>query len=118
MNSDPKHKMFEMISEMAAPFISGGKTSAEKHHRLTAACSAWNMACGSAEARHEADARLFQEDAGEGNDANRKLGSGLIIYEYDLDDGTKMRLGFPGFAPIQYAHHVQKDGKFVVIPVK
>jgi hypothetical protein len=49
---------------------------------------------------------------------NRKLGSGLIIYEYDLDDGTKMRLGFPGFAPIQYAHHVQKDGKIVVIPVK
>lgn len=47
-----------------------------------------------------------------------KTGSGLIIYIYDLDDGTKMRLGFPGFAPIQYAHHVQKDGKFVVIPVK
>ncbi len=49
---------------------------------------------------------------------DRKLGSGLIIYEYELDDGTKMRLGFPGFAPIQYAHHVQKDGKFVVIPLK
>ena len=49
---------------------------------------------------------------------DRKLGSGLIIYEYDLDDGTKIRLGFPGFAPIQYAHHVQKDGKFVVISVK
>jgi hypothetical protein len=49
---------------------------------------------------------------------NRKLGSGLIIYEYDLDDGTKIRLGFPGFAPIQYAHHVQKDGKFIVIPVR
>ena len=48
----------------------------------------------------------------------RKLGSGLIIYEYDLGDGTKIRLGFPGFAPIQYAHHVQKDGKFEVIPVK
>src|ERR1700722_9384601 len=49
---------------------------------------------------------------------DRKLGSGLIIYEYDLEDGTKMRLGFPGFAPIQYAHHVQKTGEFVVIPVK
>ena len=39
-------KMSEMISEMAANFISGGKTPEEKHHRLTAACSAWNMACG------------------------------------------------------------------------
>jgi hypothetical protein len=53
MNSDPepKRKMSEMISEMAAPFISEGKTSEEKHHRLTAACSAWNMACGSPEIR-------------------------------------------------------------------
>jgi len=39
-------KMSEMISEMAANFISGGNTPEEKHHRLTAACSAWNMACG------------------------------------------------------------------------
>ena len=53
MNADPapKRKMSEMISEMAAPFISGGKTPEEKHHRLTAACSAWNMACGSPEVR-------------------------------------------------------------------
>ena len=42
-------KLSEMISEMAAHFISGGKTPEEKHHRLTAACSAWNMACGSPE---------------------------------------------------------------------
>src|SRR5450759_4097580 len=51
MNADasPKRKMSEMISEMAASFISGGKTPEEKHHRLTAACSAWNMACGSLE---------------------------------------------------------------------
>jgi hypothetical protein len=49
MNADPspERKMSEMISEMAAPFISGGKTPEEKHHRLTAACSAWKMACGS-----------------------------------------------------------------------
>jgi hypothetical protein len=53
MNADPssKRKMSEMISEMAAPFISGGKTPEEKHNRLTAACSAWNMACGSPEIR-------------------------------------------------------------------
>ena len=55
MNPDPspKRKMSEMISEMAASFISGGKTPEEKHHRLTAACSAWNMACGSAEGRRQ-----------------------------------------------------------------
>ena len=55
MNSDPssKRKMSEMISEMAAPFISEGKTPEEKHHRLTAACSAWNMACGSPEIRRQ-----------------------------------------------------------------
>jgi hypothetical protein len=55
MNADssPRRKMSEMISEMAASFISGGKTPEEKHHRLTAACSAWNMACGSPEMRRQ-----------------------------------------------------------------
>ena len=72
MNSDPspKRKMSEMISEMAAGFIGVGKTAEEKQSRLTAACSAWNMACGSPELR-----RLTQlsrnlkkkfEQAGEG----------------------------------------------------
>jgi len=46
-------KMSEMISEMAANFISGGKKPEEKHHRLTAACSAWNMACGSPEIQRQ-----------------------------------------------------------------
>ena len=45
--------MSEMISEMAAPFISQGKTPEEKQSRLTAACSAWNMACGSPEMRRQ-----------------------------------------------------------------
>ena len=55
MNADssPKRKLSEMISEMAAPFISEGKTPEEKHHRLTAVCSAWNMACGSPEDRRQ-----------------------------------------------------------------
>jgi hypothetical protein len=47
-----------------------------------------------------------------------KTGSGLIIYLYDLDDGTRIRLGYGGYQPILYAHHIQKDGKVVVIPVK
>ena len=49
---------------------------------------------------------------------DRRLGSGLDIFEYDLDDGTKIRLGFPGFAPITYARHVQKGGELRVIPLK
>jgi hypothetical protein len=51
MNSDPspKRKMSEMISEMAAEFIGLGDTAEEKQNRLNAACSAWNMACGSLE---------------------------------------------------------------------
>jgi len=46
-------KMSEMISEMAANFISEGKTPEEKHHRLTGACSAWNMACCSPEMQRQ-----------------------------------------------------------------
>ena len=43
----PKRKISEMISEMAKGFIGVGKTAEEKQSRLIAACSAWNMACGS-----------------------------------------------------------------------
>ena len=55
MNPDfsPKRKLSEMISEMAGHFISVGKTPEEKQNRLTAACSAWNMACGSPEVRRQ-----------------------------------------------------------------
>src|ERR1700681_572767 len=52
-DSSPKRMMSEMISDMAAHFISVGKTAEEKQSRLTAACSAWNMACGSPEIRRQ-----------------------------------------------------------------
>ena len=53
MNSDPspKRKMSEMISEMAGDFLGVGNTIGERQNRLTAACTAWNMACGSPEVR-------------------------------------------------------------------
>jgi hypothetical protein len=53
MNHDPqpKRKLSEMILEIADAFIGVGKTPEEKQSRLTAACSAWNMACGSPEVR-------------------------------------------------------------------
>jgi hypothetical protein len=55
LNANPstKRKMSEIISEIAASFISEGKTVEEKQSRLTAACSAWNMACGSPEIRRQ-----------------------------------------------------------------
>ena len=49
----PKSKMSEMISEIAGGFIGVGKTPEEKQSRLTAACSAWNMACGSPDIRRQ-----------------------------------------------------------------
>ena len=50
-DTSTKRKMSEMISEMAGGFIGVGKTAEEKQSRLNAACSAWNMACGSPEIR-------------------------------------------------------------------
>ena len=50
-NKPTKRKMSEMISEMAAGFLWVGDTLGERQNRLNAACSAWNMACGSPEVR-------------------------------------------------------------------
>ena len=50
-NKSPKRKMSEMISEMAAGFLWVGDTLGERQNRLNAACTAWNMACGSPEVR-------------------------------------------------------------------
>jgi hypothetical protein len=52
-NEAPKRKMSEMISEIGAGFISVGKSLEERHNRLTAVCSAWNMACVSPENRQK-----------------------------------------------------------------
>src|SRR4051794_20977513 len=49
----PDRKMSEMISEIGAGFISVGKTLSERQNRLTAVCSAWNMACVSPENRQQ-----------------------------------------------------------------
>ena len=46
-----KRKMSEMISEMAVGFLGVGNTIGERQNRLNAACTAWNMACGSPEVR-------------------------------------------------------------------
>jgi len=52
-------------------FISEGKTPEEKHHRLTAACSAWNMACGSPDVRRQ-QLEMFPDD-------KRQIASAKIV---------------------------------------
>ena len=46
-----KRKMSEVISEVAIGFLGVGDTIGERQNRLNAACTAWNMACGSPEVR-------------------------------------------------------------------
>ncbi len=60
-DSSGKRKISEMISEMGAGFLGMGTTIEERQNRLNAACSAWNMACGSPELR-----RRQLEQYGEG----------------------------------------------------
>jgi len=42
-----KRKISEMLSEMAVGFLGVGDSIGERQNRLNAACTAWNMACGS-----------------------------------------------------------------------
>jgi predicted methyltransferase len=49
---------------------------------------------------------------------DRKKGSGLIIYEYDLEDSSMVRLGFPGPDKLLYARHIKKGGDVEDLPVK
>jgi len=50
-NKSTKRKMSEMIVEMGAGFVGVGETLEERQNRLNAACTAWNIACGSPEDR-------------------------------------------------------------------
>jgi len=49
----PGRKMSEMVLEFAGPFINVAQTVEEKHARLTAACTAWNLACSPPDKRSE-----------------------------------------------------------------
>ena len=46
-------KLSEIISEVGWRFIDFGDTLEEKHNRLNAVCSAWNMACAEPELRKQ-----------------------------------------------------------------
>ncbi|MFO0863245.1 MAG: methyltransferase domain-containing protein [Gemmataceae bacterium] len=49
---------------------------------------------------------------------DRQPGSGLVIFEYDLDDGRCVRLGFPGFQAVTYAHIIESNGATSPIPLR
>lgn len=49
--STSEPKISEMVCKFAGEFIRGGETPDDKQNRLTAACSAWNIACNPPEAR-------------------------------------------------------------------
>ena len=49
---------------------------------------------------------------------DRYAGSGLLIYEYGLVDGSKMYLAFRGDSPIFYAHHLRNDGISEDLPLE
>jgi hypothetical protein len=52
-----KRKLSDMLMEMGVGFLGVGETIGERQNRLNAACTAWNMACGSPEVRQ----RQFEE---------------------------------------------------------
>ncbi len=45
-------------------------------------------------------------------------GSGWLIYVYDLANGQKLRLGFPGYHPLFYAKVQNNDGSMLDLPLK
>ncbi len=60
LNAVPRQKLSERIATVGAKFINVGATLDDKHARLTAVCSAWNMACGSAETQQFQLNRYFE----------------------------------------------------------
>ncbi len=49
--TQPERDIAEMVVEFAAEFIVLGESVEEQENRLAAACSAWNIACETAEIR-------------------------------------------------------------------
>jgi hypothetical protein len=41
---------------------------------------------------------------------NQAQGSGVIIFVYNVEDGKKVSLGFPGYAPISFAKLQDRNG--------
>jgi hypothetical protein len=95
MNSEPmtKRKMSEMISEMGAGFVGVGNTISERQNRLNAACTAWNIACGSPEARQR-QLDQYGESYLRFNPATSPIDLAKILKDLELLIERKLRM-FP-----------------------
>ena len=49
---------------------------------------------------------------------DEETGSGLIIYRYHLKTGDTLALGFPGYAPVTYAHLLRANGTRTNFPLR
>lgn len=92
-NKSPKRKMSEMISEMAAGFLGVGNTIGERQNRLNAACTAWNMACGSPEVRRR-QLEQYQEGYLRFNPATSPSDLANILKDMELLIERKLKM-FP-----------------------
>ena len=92
-NLPPKRKMSEMISEMAAGFLGVGDTIAERQNRLTAACCAWNIACGSPEFR-QSQLEQYKQGYLRFNPATPASDLANIIKDFELLIERKLKM-FP-----------------------
>ena len=93
IRSFTQRKMSEMISEMAANFLWTGDTIEERQSRLNAACSAWNMACGSPDVRQHQLER-FRESYQRFNPAIRPNDLANIVKDMETLIERKLEL-FP-----------------------
>lgn len=88
-----KRKMSEMISEMARGFLGVGDTIGERQNRLNAACSAWNMACGTPEVRQR-QLEQYREGYLRFNPATSPSDLADIVKDMELLIGRKLQM-FP-----------------------
>ena len=92
-NNSPKCKMSEMISEMAGGFLGVGDTIGERQNRLNAACTAWNMACGSPEVQRR-QLEQYREEYRRFNPATSPSDLANILKDMELLIERKLKL-FP-----------------------
>ena len=88
-----RRTMSEMISEMGAGFVGVGDTLGERQNRLNAACTAWNMACGSPELRQQ-QLRQYGESYLRFNPATSPTALANILKDMELLMEQKLKL-FP-----------------------
>ncbi len=106
----PKRKMSEMISEVRAAFISVGTTLAERQNRLTAVCSAWNMACAPPANRQQQLQQFADSYRETGPNRVLTLGAGLGYADWSHDQpDDSSDLQAPHLDPPDQPHDLAAD---------